>query len=188
MTADNPQYYTLEEAALLKAKVKLHECIEPSFGMTPSIEAARHKKLEGWEEAAVYLEQFEMAVDEQRIETKIRTVRYDNGLPLETSTIAEQDVMTWPSLNSLYDRFGFAADDDPIAPRSRKAYDYLIQGFIKYLENVENNKPRPRGCKNLKLIRNGKVSLNAVKDLLRALHPKVRESADETMKHALDTP
>ena len=176
---DTLKYCTPKEGALLKAGIKPHSC-------EWSIDKAKELHLPNWEQAGVYLHQFIDAINAGELNTVERSRKKKNGLWYRHLYILVQDVIDWPSLDDRYDMFGFDRSEEDINPKSKRAYNYLIQGFMAYMDMVESNKSRPEGFRNRNMYYQGKLSHKAVKELLMELHPKTPPTANTTLANALN--
>lgn len=207
MKPDSTKYYTLDEAALLKAGINPFFCKK-------RVSCAVEKQLEGYKVAEAYLFKFREAVDNDELEykTDMLVVKNDvraieKGLPRGIQVkrtgclISEEDVINWPTLDDDLKKFqpatkAPALEDENIPPKTKKAYEGVIAAQTLLIKRYASGQPLPkRFNKQLRddaksiLHKNGDINARALMELLQEVYPATPTSTEKiiakTWKQAL---
>ena len=182
MKPDN-EYYRLDDVALMKAGIDPREC----FGF---VEYAVKNNLPGCHKALSYLEQLIEQTNSGQIQPCVYREPEDGLLNPDYVYISKEDAERWqpeaPPIQPVNDKPKPSNPSDELIGKSKTAHQQTIIGLVEYVIWKETGKPNPEYFKNRDIVlNNGRLSAEALRELLQAMYPDTPNRAEEIIKEAL---
>lgn len=180
MKPDIGEYYNIEQAALFKAGIDPRTCCN-------RIEKAVERKVKNYQEAEDYYFHLQDRVRLGEWEkTNERDVfihaggTLDDPVPFE-NYITGKDLLEWCEQTEAVKEPERSKPE--IHPKTENTYKKLIVSLLRLVVIYEGGGEKPDPYKNREILkRDGSLSFNALKELLKEIDPNTPAKADEFMR------